>query len=56
MSRLFIVGNGFDVAHGLPTKYRDFKFYLKGKYEVEDKVYLLTDRYMEPNGGEELDE
>ena len=56
MSRLFIIGNGFDVAHGLPTKYRDFKFYLKEKYCVEDKLYLLPDRYLEPNGGEELDE
>lgn len=56
MSKLFIIGNGFDVAHGLPTKYSNFKFYLKEKYKIEDKVYLLPDRYMEPNGGEELDE
>ena len=25
MSNLFIIGNGFDIAHGLPTKYADFK-------------------------------
>lgn len=28
MNRLFIVGNGFDRAHGLPTAYSDFKQYL----------------------------
>ncbi len=25
MSSLFIVGNGFDIAHGIPTKYSDFR-------------------------------
>ena len=24
MNRLVIIGNGFDMAHGLPTKYEDF--------------------------------
>ncbi len=24
MNRLIIIGNGFDLAHGLPTSYRDF--------------------------------
>ena len=28
MKRLVITGNGFDLAHGLPTKYSDFKEYL----------------------------
>lgn len=27
--KLFIIGNGFDVAHGLPTKYKDFREYLE---------------------------
>ena len=25
---LYILGNGFDLAHGLPTKYWDFRMYL----------------------------
>lgn len=25
---LFIIGNGFDLAHNLPTRYEDFKNYL----------------------------
>lgn len=30
MNRLIIIGNGFDIAHGMPTKYSDFvKWYLK---------------------------
>lgn len=27
MSRLYIVGNGFDIAHGIPCKYSDFRRY-----------------------------
>lgn len=30
MRKLFIIGNGFDIAHGLATKYSDFKIYLQG--------------------------
>ena len=26
---LFIIGNGFDIAHGLKTRYTDFAEYLK---------------------------
>lgn len=29
---LFIIGNGFDLAHGLATKYNDFKEYLQKTY------------------------
>ncbi len=28
MSSLFIIGNGFDLVHGLPTRYKDFYNYL----------------------------
>lgn len=28
MSSLFIVGNGFDIAHGIPTKYSDFRMFI----------------------------
>ena len=27
-NQLFIIGNGFDKAHGLPTGYKDFYRYL----------------------------
>lgn len=29
---LFIIGNGFDIAHGLPTKYDNFREYLDQEY------------------------
>ena len=29
MKRLFILGNGFDLSHGLETSYVDFKNYLE---------------------------
>ena len=32
MSRLYIIGNGFDIYHGLDTKYQSFGFYLKNKH------------------------
>ncbi|STA93103.1 AbiH family protein [Clostridium cochlearium] len=41
---LFIVGNGFDRAHGLATSYIDFRRYL----EKEDWSYLV--RLEEPYG------
>lgn len=35
MSNLFIIGNGFDIDHGLPTKYSHFRKYLKNTYEIK---------------------
>ena len=42
MSNLFIVGNGFDVDHGMKTKYKYFHKFLQEKYELtdEDECYL----------------
>ncbi|MED4811999.1 bacteriophage abortive infection AbiH family protein [Bacillus atrophaeus] len=42
---LFIIGNGFDLAHGLPTRYWDFRMFLKEHYGIflkdfEEKYYL----------------
>lgn len=31
MKKLYIIGNGFDIHHGLKTQYRDYKKYLKQK-------------------------
>lgn len=30
MTRLFVFGNGFDLAHKLPTKYQDFFYFIEG--------------------------
>ena len=32
MNKLFIIGNGFDLSHGLRTSYEDFHAYLNAKY------------------------
>ena len=33
MNKLFIIGNGFDIAHHLPTKYKHFRKYLIKEYD-----------------------
>lgn len=48
---ILIVGNGFDLAHGLPTRYSDyvhqiseeldFKQYLGERYEIDEESYQL---------------
>lgn len=36
MAKLFIVGNGFDLAHGMKTSYQHFHEYLKEEYPESD--------------------
>ena len=49
--RLYYIGNGFDVAHGLPTEYSDFRNYLFDTYNVKDKwVDTLPDYYFDRDG------
>lgn len=38
MSNLFIIGNGFDVAHDLPTRYANFKKYLSDNIKTFREV------------------
>lgn len=37
MNRIILIGNGFDLAHGLPTSYTDF---IRGYYAIQ-KLGLL---------------
>lgn len=41
MNRLVIIGNGFDLAHGLPTSYRDFidDFWMNFRDNVKSEEY-----------------
>lgn len=47
MSSLFIAGNGFDVAHGIPTQYSEFRSFIIQKYpealELRDEAVCLED-------------
>lgn len=45
MKRLYILGNGFDVAHKLPTAYLDYRKFLKGSIENEDFCIRMEDTY-----------
>jgi len=47
-NKLFIIGNGFDIHHGIPSKYSDFKSYLKGcNQQLHDNLveYLPIDEF-----------
>lgn len=38
MCKLFIIGNGFDMASGLKTSYKDFRNYMYSIYEPRDEL------------------
>lgn len=53
MRSLFIVGNGFDLAHGLKTSYEDFRKYLQRKYpEASEDEFVLPEIYTTSKGDE----
>lgn len=53
MKKLFIIGNGFDVAHKLPTKYSDFQNYLKENYpDASDEYLIVPESFIMLDGGE----
>ncbi|MCY8837667.1 bacteriophage abortive infection AbiH family protein [Bacillus atrophaeus] len=54
MSNLFIIGNGFDIAHGLPTKYSDFHNYLLENYTVGEATFDINSSIL-PDGDEVFD-
>jgi hypothetical protein len=57
MSSLFIIGNGFDLAHGLKTKYEDFHQYLKDTYpDASFDGYNTPEAQMMPDGGIKYDD
>lgn len=37
MSNLFIIGNGFDLAHGMKTSYNHFKRFLEEHYNIDSR-------------------
>ncbi len=39
--KILLIGNGFDLAHGLPTSYKDFLDFCK---MVERTIYLSNNR------------
>lgn len=41
--RLYIIGNGFDIRHGLPTKYSDFKTYVE---KCDKELFNAIEEYL----------
>lgn len=57
MKNLFIIGNGFDLAHNLKTSYEDFHRYLKNKYpQANEEKFVQPEVITMPDGGEECED
>ncbi|EGO2664540.1 bacteriophage abortive infection AbiH family protein [Enterococcus faecalis] len=54
INKLFIIGNGFDLAHGIPSTFNHFKEYLRYTYEYVYDEYpnLWLQSYTDYDGGE----
>lgn len=51
MSKLFVIGNGFDCyLHGLPTKYSDFRKYLLNRFPDAESFNTIPDGTQMPKG------
>jgi hypothetical protein len=51
MNDLYLIGNGFDLAHGLKTSYNDFLlWYLRDSIEKTTSTHLFKDDLIEING------
>lgn len=53
MNKLFIIGNGFDIAHGLETKYEHFHKYLLKNYCYEEGLIRIPESIILKDGDEE---
>ena len=54
MKKLFIIGNGFDLAHKLPTRYSDFKNYLTKNFPIADAEYVYVPESTINQDGDEV--
>lgn len=48
MKKLYIIGNGFDLLHGLPTSYREFYEFAKNTIDEMENYYLFDLHNIEP--------
>ncbi|WP_161629312.1 bacteriophage abortive infection AbiH family protein [Thermoanaerobacterium aotearoense] len=54
MANLFIIGNGFDLAHKIPSSYEDFRRYLLDEYPQAKPPGYIPETTIMPDGGEEF--
>ncbi len=57
MHSLFILGNGFDLHHGLPTRYTDFMAFMKQRHPKVARDFIKGGRavfaaLLEPDGSD----
>ncbi|MGG2113412.1 bacteriophage abortive infection AbiH family protein [Lysinibacillus pakistanensis] len=56
MSKLFVIGNGFDISHGLKTSYDDFRKYLISDTKIKTDYLIVPESQMDQDGGMLYDE
>ncbi|GBD82847.1 hypothetical protein TEHD86_1569 [Tetragenococcus halophilus subsp. halophilus] len=54
MTRLFVIGNGFDLAHGIPSTFNHFKEYLRStySYDYHETPSMWIQSLTDQDGGE----
>ena len=45
MKTLYFLGNGFDIAHRIESRYSDFRDFMNASKEYEDLVIMLEELY-----------
>lgn len=45
MKTLYFIGNGFDIAHEIKSRYRDFRDFMNANKEYDDLVTMLEELY-----------
>ncbi len=45
MKTLYFIGNGFDIAHDIKSRYRDFRDFMNESKEYDDLVIMLEELY-----------
>lgn len=50
MTKLLIIGNGFDISHGLKTTYNDFRKYLIKEKEIQSDYLVIPNAQTLPDG------
>lgn len=56
MSKLFVIGNGFDISHDLKTSYDDFRKYLISDTKIETNYLIVPESKMDRDGSMIYDE
>lgn len=54
MPNLFIIGNGFDLAHNMKTRFNQFRDYLDSNYSKGHADYLYVPESVIGHHGEDL--